>query len=316
MKNICEMVVVLVLLVSPCSTAVAAEPANGVRDLLQAGTGSYGCSAPDIAHYTARRAAGPMVIDGRLDEPSWQKAEKSGRFVDMVTGAPGFYDTRAAVLWDDQYLYVGMWLEEPYVEAHQTRTGSLIWLENDAEVFIDGGDAYSEFEINALGTTYQVFFLWQDADRQGGPFDVPAFDVLKHHALTFNGGYAQATPYFWTGTHPRGLRWAFLDWAYPGLRHAVHVDGKINDNAAADKGWTVELAFPWEDLKPLAAGRSLPPHDGDVWRIFFGRFELLKPGGVELSPHPAWVMSRHAVYDTHIPECFPYIQMSNKTVGQ
>jgi len=65
-----------------------------------------------------------------------------------------------------------------------------------------------------------------------------------------------------------------------------------------------------------AAGRSLPPRDGDVWRIFFGRFELLRPGGVELNPHPAWVMSRHAVYDTHIPECFPYIQMSNKTVGQ
>ena len=316
MKNYCKMVLILNLFVSPLSTVVAGEPANGGRDLLQAGTGSYGCSAPDIAHYVARRAAGPMTIDGRLDEPSWQKAEKSPRFVDMVTGAPGFYDTRAAVLWDDQYLYVGMWLEEPYVEAHQTKTGSLIWLENDAEVFIDGGDAYSEFEINALGTTYQVFFIWQDAYKKGGPFDVPEFDVMKHHALTFSGGYDRAEKYFWTGIHPRGLRWAVLDWGYPGLRHAVHVDGKINDHSAPDKGWTVELAFPWKDMKPLAAGRSLPPHDGDVWRIFFGRFELLKPGGVELNPHPAWVMSRHAVYDTHIPECFPYIKMSNKIVGQ
>jgi len=49
-------------------------------------------------------------------------------------------------------------------------------------------------------------------------------------------------------------------------------------NSEADKGWTVELAFPWQDMKPLAAGRSLLPRDGDVWRIFFGRFELLKPG--------------------------------------
>jgi len=52
-----------------------------------------------------------------------------------------------------------------------------------------------------------------------------------------------------------------------------------------------------------------------VWRVFFGRFELLKPGGVELNPHPAWVWSRHAVYDTHIPECFPYIRISTKAVG-
>jgi hypothetical protein len=77
----------------------------------------------------------------------------------------------------------------------------------------------------------------------------------------------------------------------------------------------VELAFPWKDLKPLAAGRSLPPRDGDTWRIFFGRFEKLETGGRELQ-HPAWVMSRHAVLDTHIPECFPYVQMSTKTVGQ
>ncbi len=316
MKIGCWRGLVLCLFVLPLSTAIAGQHANGGRDLLQAGTGSYGCTAQDIAHYVAQRAAGPMMIDGRLDEPSWQKAKKSERFVDMVTGAPGFYDTRAAVLWDDQYLYIGMWLEEPYVEAHQSKTGSLIWLENDAEVFIDGGDAYSEFEINALGTTYQVFFIWRDAYKKGGAFDVPEFDVMKHQALTFGGDYDRADTTFWRGTHPRGLRWAYLDWAYPGLQHAVHVDGKINDSSTPDKGWTVELAFPWQDMKPLAAGRSLPPRDGDVWRIFFGRFELLKPGGVELNPHPAWVMSRHAVLDTHIPECFPYIQMSNQTVGQ
>jgi len=308
-------VLVLLLLISPSSTLIAGPPAPGVRDLMQAGTGSYGCSASDIAHYTAQRAAGPITIDGRLDDPSWQKAQKSGRFVDMVTGAPTFFDTRAAVIWDDQYLYIGMWLEEPYVEAHLTKTGSLIFQESDAEVFIDGGDAYSEFEVNALNTTYQVFFIWRDAYEKGGPFDVPQFDVMKHQALTFGGNFDRSSEHFWVGTHPRGVRWAFLDWAYPGLRHAVHVDGKLNDDSTPDKGWTVELAFPWKDLQPLAAGRSLPPRDGDTWRIFFGRFEKLETGGKEL-PHPAWVMSRHAVLDTHIPECFPYVQMSAKTVGQ
>ena len=303
---------VLLSLLSLSSAGVAAA---GGRDLMQAGTGGYGCTASDIAHYVARRAAGPIVVDGRLDEPSWQKVQKSGNFVDMVTGAPAFFDTRAAVLWDDQYLYIGMWLEEPYVEAHLTKTGSLIFQESDAEVFIDGGDAYSEFEVNALNTTYQVFFIWRDAYKKGGLFDTPQFDILKHQALTFGGNFDRTSEHFWVGTHPRGVRWAFLDWSYPGLLHAVHVDGKINDNSAPDKGWTVELAFPWKDLKPLAAGRSLPPHDGDTWRIFFGRFEKLEAGGKEL-PHPAWVMSPHRVLDTHIPECFPYVQMSTKIAGE
>ncbi len=293
-----------------------AAPSRGEQSWMRAGTGSYGCSAKDIAHYVCRKAAGPIVIDGRLDEPSWQKAEKSPRFVDMVTGDPGFLGTRAAALWDDENLYIGIWLEEPYVEAHLTEKNSLIFQENDAEVFIDGGDAYYEFEVNALGTTYQVFFIWRDAYERGGFAAAPEFDVLKNQALTFGGDYDRQPRTFWKGTHPRGLRWAFLNWDFPGLQSAVHVDGRINDSSAPDKGWTVELAFPWRSMKWLAAGRSLPPRDGDIWRVFFGRFELLKPGGVELDAHPAWVWSRHAVYDTHIPECFPFLRISTQKVGE
>ena len=321
MKYAPRLVVALILLMGVNSQIAGtgkskSDPPDGGQAYMRAGTGSYGCTANDIAHYTSRRAEGPIVIDGRLDEASWQKAEKSPRFVDMTSGQPGFYDTRAAVLWDDQYLYVGIWLEEPYVEAHLTQKGSLIFQENDAEVFIDGGNAYSEFEINALGTPYQVFFIWRDAYKKGGVFDVPEFDIFNNKALTFGGNYDRDVKTFWTGTHPRGIRWAFLNWEFPGLLKAVHVDGKINDNAVPDKGWTVELAFPWKGMKWLAAGRSLPPKSGDTWRIFVGRFELLKPGGVELADHPGWVWSRHAVSDTHIPECFPYIQFSDKTVGE
>ncbi len=293
----------------------AANVVASARDLLQAGTGSYGCTAQDIAQYVARRAAGLITVDGRLDELSWRNAERTHRFVDMVTASPGFFDTRASILWDDENLYVGFWIEEPYVEAQLTKNGSLIFLENDAEVFIDGGDTYSELEINALGTTYQVFYVWRDAYKKGSIYDVPQFDIMKPQAVTFGGDGDRKGTNFWTGAHPRGLRWAFLDWEFPGLKSAVHVDGRINDSSSPDKGWTVEVAFPWEGMKWLAGGRSLPPHDGDTWRIFLGRFEKLTASGVEL-PHPGWALNRHAVFDTHIPECFPFIRMSSKTVGQ
>ncbi len=160
-------------------------------------------------------------------------------------------------------------------------------------------------------STNQFFPMTLGVPGNANLFDVPEFDVLKNNALTFGGDYDRNDKTFWKGTHPRGLRWAFLNWEFPGLLNAVHVDGKINDNSVPDKGWTVELAFPWKGMKYLAQGRSLPPKDRDVWRIFFGRFELLRPGGVELSPHPAWVWSPHRVYDTHVPECFPYIHISN-----
>jgi hypothetical protein len=227
----------------------------------------------------------------------------------MVSGEPGFYDTRAAALWDDESLYVAFWAEEPFVRASLTERDSLVFLENDLELFIDGGDCYYEFEINALGTVYEVFFIWKDAF---GKFDAREWDLTHRNVLSFAGNDDRDAATFWRGTHPRGARWAFLDWDLPGLRYAVHVNGCINDDSVADRGWTVELAIPWSGMAPLANNRSLPPREGDVWRMFFGRFEKLKSAGVEIQPHPAWVWTPHGVYDTHRPECFTTIRFSNE----
>lgn len=73
-----------------------------------------------IAGYTARRVPVPLVIDGRLDEAAWRVAERSPHFTDLVAGNPAVHDTRAAVLWDDTHLYVGYWVEEPFVAATLT----------------------------------------------------------------------------------------------------------------------------------------------------------------------------------------------------
>jgi hypothetical protein len=264
--------------------------------------------------YTCFRTRKPLAVDGRLSDPAWQRAPKSPRFVDMVTGEPAIFDTRAAALWDDEYLYIGFWIDEPFVEAALTERDSLIFKENDVEVFIDGGDCYYEFEINALNTVYEVFFIWRDAYQRGGKFDVPEFDLLSRKALSFGGNYDRQVDSFWWGTHPRGARWAFLDWDYPGLQSAVHIDGQINNRQVTDKGWQVSLAFPWAGMTWLANGRPLPPHQGDVWQLFFGRFEKLEVAGARPEPQPAWCWSPHGTLDTHQPEKFTRIQFSTDFV--
>ncbi len=107
-----------------------------------------------VPPYIARRIDGAPIIDGRLDESCWRSATRSPRFADLVHATPGQYDTRAAVLWDDDCLYVGYWVEEPHVEARHTRRDALIYEDNDVELFIAGPDAYYELEINAFGTMY------------------------------------------------------------------------------------------------------------------------------------------------------------------
>ena len=131
-----------------------------------------------------RRVASRPTLNGRLDHPAWLAAEKSPRFADIVSGEPGFYDTRAAALWDDEFLYVGFWAEEPFVRASLTKRDSLIFLENDLELFIDGGDCYYEFEVNALGTVYEVFFVWKDAFNK---FDASEWDLTRRNVLSFAG---------------------------------------------------------------------------------------------------------------------------------
>ncbi len=100
------------------------------------------------------------------------------------------------------------------------------------------------------------------------------------------------------------------------LLHAVHIDGTLNRRDNTDKGWTVELAFPWRGLRWLADGRSLPPGDGEVWRIDCSRFEQHSRDGKKLDPSAGWTWNRHGHYDSHIPEVFPYIHFSTRSVGE
>ena len=252
--------------------------------------------------YQAKKIDESIIIDGDVGKEVWKNAHWSKRFVDLVTGEAGMYNTQTAILWNDTHVYVAFLAEEPFVEAQLTERDSIIFLENDLELFIDGGDCYYELEINALNTLYEVFFIWKDAYKKGGKFDIPAFDVHHPKAYTFGGDYDRIGASFWNGTHPRGVRWAFTNFDMEGLQTAVKIDGSLNDNSDIDKGWSLEIAIPWTSLGLLANGRNLPPKNADVWNMFLGRFQKLMVNGKEIQPHPASALNSHDVYDTHLPE--------------
>ncbi|HEU4536562.1 MAG TPA: carbohydrate binding family 9 domain-containing protein, partial [Polyangiaceae bacterium] len=58
----------------------------------------------------AARASGPLRLDGRLDEGDWARAPVSSPFLqaDPAQGQPATEATEARVLFDDDYLYVGV----------------------------------------------------------------------------------------------------------------------------------------------------------------------------------------------------------------
>jgi hypothetical protein len=265
----------------------------------------YGCAEEFLAHYACQRAAEPIDIDGDLDKPVWRNARRSVSFVDLVTGGPAPLETRIAALWDERCLYVGYWIEEPQVRASLTERDSFIWHDNDVELFIAGDDCYYELEINAYGTVYEAFFIWQDALTPGSRFDVPGLD-LRTRNVDLLGGFQDGSRW---GKHPRGRRWAFLDWDLVGLQTAVRVEGVINDPRVRDRGWTVEMALPWAGLRSVFAERPWPPCAGDTPRIDFSRFEVMDYGGRQGLPSAGWALNPHGVYDSHIPECFSFVHL-------
>jgi hypothetical protein len=147
-----------------------------------------------------------------------------------------------------------------------------------------------------------VLFVWRDAFDREPRFAAAGLDPLGPAAATFAGNFDRETATFWTGTHPRGQRWAFRDHDLPGLRTAVSVQGRLNDTSERSAGWRAEIELPWSGLALVAGDRPVPPLPGDEWRLFFGRFQQLAVGSTPINP--AWCLTPHGVADTHRPERF------------
>jgi ketosteroid isomerase-like protein len=235
--------------------------------------------------YVCYRASEAPKIDGRLDDPAWQAVPWTEDFRDIEGDRrpkPRFR-TRAKMLWDDKYFYIGAELEEPHVWGTLTQHDAVIFNDNDFEVFIDpNGDnlEYYEFEMNALNTSWDLFL---------------------------------PKPYKDDGR-------ADNSWEIAGLKTAVHVNGTLNNPTDRDTGWSVEIAIPWEALREFAH-RPAPPHDGDQWRVDFSRVEWqhqIVGGKYQRVPNTHednWIWSPPGIVDMHRPERWGYVQFSTAAPG-
>ena len=257
-------VLLLTMILIPVADSAAAFPIPAIDTLPE------GLPCP--------RAESAPVIDGHLVDGAWARAPWTPDFVD-ITGDAGLVPrlrTRAKLLWDDDYLYVGAELAEPHVWASLTTRDAVIYHDNDFEVFIDpDGDnhLYCELEINALNTVWDLLLV--RPYRDGGPA-VDAWDIT-------------------------------------GLRTAVHVDGTLNDPTDRDRGWSVEIALPW-DVLAEPAGRPTPPAVGDIWRINFSRVQwrtriegehyvkITDDATGRPLPEDNWVWSPQGLVAMHCPE--------------
>jgi ketosteroid isomerase-like protein len=235
--------------------------------------------------YVCYRTDHPPKIDGHLDDTAWQAVPWTEDFSDIEGDRrpKPRLRTRAKMLWDAQCFYIAAELEEPHVWGTLTKHDSVIFNDNDFELFIDpDGDNhnYYEFEMNALNTGWDLFLPRPYKD----------------------GGRADNS------------------WDIAGLKTAVHVNGTLNDPSDRDTGWTIEIAIPWAALREFAH-RPAPPTDGDQWRVDFSRVEWqhqIVTGKYQRVPNTHednWIWSPPGIVDMHRPERWGYVQFSTAAPG-
>ncbi|MFD1769595.1 carbohydrate-binding family 9-like protein [Sphingobacterium suaedae] len=235
--------------------------------------------------YPAKKIQATLSIDGKDDEKAWKDAPWTASFIDIEGHKKPLpsQETKIKMLWDEENLYIYARLEEPHVWGTLHKRDTIIYHDNDFEIFIKPTDHhpyYFEIEVNTLNTI---------------------MDLLMPKAYSLGGT-------------------AMMHWDVQHLRSAVHIEGTLNNPTDNDKYWTVEMAIPFSSLSPF--GKQATPQDNSFWKINFSRVQWqheLVGGSYQrkrkqnrLLPEDNWVWSPIGVINMHHPERWGYVQFVDK----
>ena len=188
--------------------------------------------------HECRRATGPIKLDGKADEPTWQQAAVIESFVTFWTDRKGRTKTQARLLWDDEFIYFHAEMEDADLYADVRETNGPIW-ENDVfELFFkpaEQANGYYEFQVNPLNARLHTFLPSRGA---GG--------LRRARSSAADGKFA--------------------------IQTTVVRRGTLNDWRDTDTGWSVEGRIPWKDFHRTGGG----PKAGDTWSFALCRYDYSK----------------------------------------
>lgn len=123
-------------------------------------------SAPALPQYEVPKTATAPKIDGKLDEPAWERAPEvvlKGSF----DGRDVTYRTTARLLYDEEALYVAFDGEDRDVWGDLRNRDEPIYNEEVFEIFLDAdgdGRTYNELQVSPRNVVFDAYF---PARRQG-----------------------------------------------------------------------------------------------------------------------------------------------------
>ena len=159
-----------------------------------------------------------------------------------MSGAPVDQKTEAKLLWDSKFLYVAFNNTDTDVWSSLTKRDDKLWTQEADELMIDAdgnGKTYVELQVAPNGNVFDTY--------------------LPEYRKYEDSIDPKKKPYSWNSK----------------MNVKVHVDGTLNKRDDQDKGWTVEMAIPLEDVRGMDKNAAkLPPTPGDIWRINMFRMDV------------------------------------------
>lgn len=238
--------------------------------------------------YYCKKNNKKFSLDGNMDKDFWTDIPFSEEFRDIegdIRPKPRF-STRVKMCWDDDNLYIAAKLVGNEIWAHQTAHDSVIFYDNDFEIFIDPDSdtqEYIEYEMNARNTNWDLLLTKAYRDL-GSPIN----------SLELKG-----------------------------LRSAVKIDGELNNPSADNHEWSVEVVIPFTSLNECNVTRKKPTVN-DYYRVNFSRVqwkvdiennEYVKrknPLTGEPLPEDNWVWAPTGVINIHYPELWGFLFFTEK----
>jgi Carbohydrate family 9 binding domain-like len=167
---------------------------------------------PPVPRYEVKWTAGPIAIDGKLDEKEWESASPIELVFpwDFQTGEK--QKTIVKLLWDDQYLYVAYDCEDHDIVA--------VYMERDDPTFKD--DAIEIF-LNPKPSQTDIYFGMEMNAR------AVLFDYVN-----FSSHYI------------------FKRFNMQGVKLVSFIRGTLNARGDKDSGWSLEVAIPWVNFEEMA----------------------------------------------------------------
>lgn len=127
-----------------------------------------GCGTAPVApsngsDVVVARARGPIIIDGKLDEPSWKHATEYATWYTLNETKPVGPDaprTSVRMLWDDKYLYFALVCEDRDLDMTVMPRDGEVYFHDCVELFIQPSarwNMYWELEFSPAGSVMDAF---------------------------------------------------------------------------------------------------------------------------------------------------------------